>query len=502
MRPSSPSTPWCTPVAPVRRNPSRAHPMCLRWSAAMLACVLSGCASVHVDQSIADTNAQAHAFTQGNLALAQTTEQRTQQAQTTETLLASPVSQAQAVKLALVNSPAVQALLATHWEQAARAAQGGRIANPTLTLERLHTTGELEIGRLLSWGLLDVLTLPLRYQSAQREMAQQQITLTRQVIDLVTQVRMAWVKAVAAQQNASYAQQVMESAQASADIAQRLQQAGNISQLQQARQHVFYVQASTQLAQAQHQQLAAKETLVRLLGLDDAQAQQLQLPEHLPALPSTPRSAASVSEQASQARMDVQWAQAQYANAAQAQGLAVLTNLTDIELGVRHDSTKDKGTGEVHTKRGFEVSVRLPLFDNGSLQRDAMNARTLAAAQQLESTVRAAGSHLRQSYSAYRTSLAVAQHYHQELLPLMDLIAQENVLRYNGMLIGVLELLSDTRTQINTVMAAIAADEQFWLNDAALQAALMGQASMAPSTSMGGMGGMATGDDRSSGGGH
>ena len=49
-------------------------------------------------------------------------------------------------------------------------------------------------------------------------------------------------------------------------------------------------------------------------------------------------------------------------------------------------------------------------------------------------------------------------------------IAEENLLRYNGMIIGVFELLSDSRDQVGAVIAAIGAQEQFWLAAAALQA--------------------------------
>ncbi len=53
-------------------------------------------------------------------------------------------------------------------------------------------------------------------------------------------------------------------------------------------------------------------------------------------------------------------------------------------------------------------------------------------------------------------------------------ISEENLLRYNGMLIGVFELLADTRDQVNTVRAAIRAQQDFWLAHAALQAAIIG----------------------------
>ena len=62
----------------------------------------------------------------------------------------------------------------------------------------------------------------------------------------------------------------------------------------------------------------------------------------------------------------------------------------------------------------------------------------------------------------------MSKHYRDEVVPLRKLISEENVLRYNGMLIGVFELLADTRDQVSSVIAAIAAEQQFWLTDAAL----------------------------------
>ena len=103
-----------------------------------------------------------------------------------------------------------------------------------------------------------------------------------------------------------------------------------------------------------------------------------------------------------------------------------------------------------------------------------MNAQTLAAANQYESVLRAAAPQLRESYSAYRTSYDLARHYRDEIVPLRKTMAEENVLRYNAMLIGVFELLADTREQINSVVASINAQQQFWLVDAGLSTALLG----------------------------
>ena len=450
------------------------------WACCILAvALLSGCASISPEQNTGRVNDELGAWTEGQLTLGRSSQAREQRAQAAAALLAVPVGQKEAVQLALVNGPALQALLAQGWAQSADAAQSGRIANPVFSFERMVAGDALELGRALSFGLLDVLTLPSRQGVAERRLEQAQLRLTSDVVDHITQVRQAWVRAVVAQQTLAYAQQVVESAQASAELASRMQSVGNFNRLSRAREQMFYADAATRMATAQHQATASREELVRWLGLDESQAQTLQLPKRLPDLPPQALAAEAVGALATRTRLDIRLAQSALDEAGRAQGLNALTSLTDIELTARRNTAFDRAAGTRESARGYEIGVRLPLFDGGAMQRDAWNARTLQAAYQLEATLRAAGSNLRESYSAYRTAYDIARHHRDEVVPLRKLISDENLLRYNGMLIGVFELLADARDQINTVTAAINAEQQFWLADAALQASLLGRPTQA-----------------------
>jgi hypothetical protein len=86
-----------------------------------------------------------------------------------------------------------------------------------------------------------------------------------------------------------------------------------------------------------------------------------------------------------------------------------------------------------------------------------------------------APSELRSSYTAYRNAYDLAKHYRDEVLPLRKIIAEETTLRYNGMFIGVFELLAENREQTKMVIAAIAAKQAFWLADAVFQDTLQTQ---------------------------
>jgi len=442
--------------------------------AAMVALV-SGCTTADFARSVKQTNEDIPAFTQGGLELAQTQEQREARRQSAQALLDRPLAQTQAVQLALLNSSALQVLLAENWNLAAQAAQGGRLSNPVFMLERMTFANEFDVVRMLSFGLLDVLTLPARYGVAKTQLELVQVKLASDVVDEITRVRQVWVRAVAAQQMLMYAKQVNEVAKVSAELARRMQSVGNFTKIQRARQQAFYADSATQLALAEHAVTATREALVRALGLTTQQAQSLKLPDRLVALPKAPMNPQEVSQAASTNRLDVKLAQSGVEVALKKQGLNNVTSFTDIEVGLRQATLGDNIDGSRIQGRGYEVNITLPIFDFGDMKRDAMSAQTLAALSRLDAAYQVTASNLRETYSAYRTNYDISKHYRQEVVPLRKVISEENMLRYNGMIIGVFELLADAKDTVNSVMASIQADQQFWLAEAALQAALLGR---------------------------
>lgn len=445
-----------------------------RWLPVLGLIALTGCATADIDQTLARTNQQASTFTQGRLALARTAQAQAERAVQARTLLAGPLDQGQAVALALVNSPDLQALLARRWADATDAAQGGRLANPVFRFERMVAGAELEIARAVSVGLWELLTWPWRHELASARVQAAELRLTSDVVARVTRVREAWVRAVAARQARAYAAQVHVSAQAGAELARRMQAAGNLNRLDRSREHLLSAQAAARLAVAAHEESAAREALVRELGLDAAQAEALRLPERLPDLPAQVLAAADIAAVAADARLDVRLARHALGTASGARALARADSLIDIEAQAERSTRFPADEGSRESARTWEFALRLPVFDAGGLRRAGADARTLAAGNALEATLRSAGSSLREAYSAYRTAHAVALHHRDEVVPLQRRIAEENLLRYNAMLIGTFELLADARDQVAAVTQALQAQTQFWLADAALQAELVG----------------------------
>jgi outer membrane protein TolC len=450
---------------------------------------LGGCTTVDIQASFEETSNQIAGLSDVELILKRSPEDNEQADAIVAELLKEPLNQSQAIKVVVANSPAFQALLAKNWVDMSNAAQSGRIPNPTFSFERIVLGADVEIGRFLSFGVLDLLTLPLRQRMASSRLEVAKINLTNTVIEQILTVRQAWVEAIAGEQSLHYAQQVFESAEASATLAQRMEAIGNFSALDRARQQSFYSNAAAQLIAAQHNRTAKREYLIRQLGLNEQQLKLLKLPDRLPELPDEPLSPQQVSKVASQQRLDVQMAQAALKAAHNAESVGMLASYTDIEFGRRHDthiapSTDGGGhhattvSGEHFNTDGYEIDITLPLFDWGDQKRNAMGAQTLVSANRLAATLQEARSSLREAYSAYRASFDLARLYKAEIIPIQELMAEETVLRYNGMLIGVFELLSESRRQIETVQGAINANEQYWLADAALQASIIGKPSV------------------------
>jgi outer membrane protein TolC len=452
----------------VTRGPNRR-----RLSLAIVCAVLAGCASVDSDQATATArdwsqrvDAQAPQLRNGNAPDDAVRADR-------ERLLAAPLGEDAAVQLALAHSPALQVLLAEGWRAQAEAAQRGEPPNPFFLFERVITNGDVDITRMLGIGLTELLTWPWRSDIAQRDIDALRLQLAREVLAHNAEVRAAWVRAVAAQQLVVYHRQVQDAAAAGAELARRMQAVGNFSWLQRAREQAFLADAMTQLARAMALATVEREALVRKLGLDADDAQHLQLPERLPDLPAAARPGDKVAQRAMDERLDLLLDRAQLGAAQRAMGLETV-QLFDIELAAVREPDHGGERG-----RGLEAGIRLPLLDPGIALRQATSARLLAAQQRFEQVRIEAGSVLRERYVLYRSAHDLARHQRDEVVPLKRTITDEMLLKYNGMLVGVFELLADARAQVGAVNAAIEAQRDFWLADAALNAAIVG----APSTS-------------------
>ncbi len=442
---------------------------------ALTTVLLGGCASTAMKQNAAFVDDFAKQKVGASATLRSNAADSAASRAMAETLLAQPLSQDDAVRVALAVSPQFQAMLADGAVMSAAATQAGRVSNPLFTFERLvrrdHGEIDLDLGRILSVSLIDIITLPSRLKVADSMQSEARLRAAAGVVETAANARQAWVLAVAAQQSLTYFERVMEAAEASAELARRMYQGGNFSKLQRARQQAFYADAIAQLARAKQTTVATRESLIRTLGLDNALAAKLILPARLPDLPTRGKTEAMVAQAALEQRLDVQMARAELSTLAAKSGLGVASSYVNAfhVAGINNSETGKP------PQRGYELELALPIFDWGDAKRAGAKAQYLAAMQRAAQTAINADSSTREHYAAWRATYDIAKHYRLEVMPVRKVIADEVLLKYNGMLSGVFDLLAETRAQIGSVMLTIDAERDFWLADAALQATLLGK---------------------------
>lgn len=439
------------------------RPLALAAAAALLA----GCTTVAPDGGFGAVADMAQSRTGHTPRVARTDADRNELAGAIDAILKQPLGAEEAVRVALLNNPGLQA---RYWDVGlaqADLAQASRLPNPALGFQRTRAGGDIEIERSFTVSLVAALTTPLAARLEGRRFEQAKLAVAADIEKHAADTRRAWYEAVAAKQGVDYARQVNKAAEASSELTERMAQAGNASQLDLAREQAFYAEASAAVVRAERQALAAREQLTRLLGLWGAHA-QYQLPERLPELPPSPAELDDIERMAISQRLDIQAAKSDAAATAAALGLTKATRVVNVlELGYLRNSETGAPSG-----RGYEITLELPLFDWGGARVARAEATYMQALNRVAEVATNARSEARESYLGYRASYDLARHYRDQVIPLRKKISDETLLRYNGMLASTFELLADAREQAAAVNAYIEALKEFWIAHAGLQAAL------------------------------
>ena len=386
-------------------------------------------------------------------------------------LLKQPLTAESAVRIALLSSPSVQQALVTLDLSDALRAQAGRVPNPHFSIAELAEGEKREIERAIKFDLIGLLFLPWKSEWASRQHELAKLQAAQEIARLATEVRKAWINAVSAQQTVAYLIDVQEAAEAGAELARRMTRAGNYSKLQQAREQAILADAAAQLARARQRALAEREKLTRLMGLWGEQT-QYTLAERLPELPGEAATQDDVEARALRQRLDVRAAVAETHWVGESLGMVKTTGYLDgMSLAYKHSSTVD-GAGEREQKHGWELEVPLPLFDWGTARNARAEAIYMQSAVRVRNVAVQARSEAREAYAGWRTAWDLARHYRDEVVPLRRFIGEEMLLRYNGMLSSVWDLLAEVRNQSLSVNQALDAQRDFWLADADLQLTL------------------------------
>jgi outer membrane protein TolC len=425
---------------------------------------LSGCATTTAEQGFQKAAALAEPYAAAKPTWIKSDEERAALRGAVEELIAQPLSVDDAVKLGLLNNRGLQGDYAEIGLAASDLAQASRLPNPGFSFKRLSRDDDLDIERQFSLNLLGVLTLPVARSIEERRFEQAQFKAAGDITGYVSDVRQAWYRAVATQQMAAYVEQIKEAAEVRVEYARKLRGVGSWSSLDYMRQQLFYAEMIARIAGARRMATQERERLARLLGLWGSDL-DFKLPDRLPDVPERAEDSGDIEVRAMTDRFDIRMGKAEIAGLAKSMGLTKATRFVNVlETSYFRNSATSRPR-----QTGYEISIEVPLFDWGDAKVARAEYTYMQAVDRLADLAVRVRSDVRETYIDYRTAHDLALHFQKEILPLRQQMADETVLRFNGMLISVFELIADARDQVSTVVSAIEAQREFWLAETNLR---------------------------------
>ncbi len=373
-------------------------------------------------------------------------------------ILAKPLTAESAVRLALLNSPELQA----SFEELgiARADLVSALAIPNPTAEgavRFHKTvhSSPTIDFSVSEDLSELIFLPLRNGAAQADFEAAKLSVAGRAMDLVLEVRKAFFEYVADQQISEFRSTVLRALEAAAVAAKAIHEAGNLTDLDLATEQVLYDEARVSLSSAEASLSASRERLNTQLGLWGTNG-TWKVGTRL-ADPPADLSLADLESRAVERSLDLAMirhrfsAAARRANLARAEGI-----LPELKVGVSVE--REDGAWSYGPQAGIEV----PLFYQG--QGEVARAR--AEMRRQKQLYAARGTQLRAVARAVATRVATARdralYLKTVLLPTRKKILEETQLQFNAMNISVFQLLVAKRDQVESARAYVDALRDYW----------------------------------------
>lgn len=387
-------------------------------------------------------------------------------------LLAIPLHAEAAVQIALLNNRHLQATFEELNIAQADLVAAGLLRNPIFEAEIRFADAGTSAEFSLVQEFLAIFQIPLRERIAAAAFAGAQAAVASTVLDLAGAVRESFYDYQAALQLIEMRQTVMAATEASLDLAQRMHDAGNITNRQLALERAQHEQAKLDLAATETLAAEGRERLIALMGLWGGQT-TWQAETRLPELPEDDGDLDTIERAAIKNNLDLVIAEREIEGLSERLGLERTFGLVpELEAGVTSEREHDGEWGV-----GPAVSLPLPIFNQGQPAVAAATARLERArqhyyAQAVEIRAAARAARLRVLNARQR-----AIYYRDVILPLRQEIVEETQLEYNAMLIGAFELLRVKQEQIEAGAQYIESLRDYWIARARLDQILAGRAS-------------------------
>jgi cobalt-zinc-cadmium efflux system outer membrane protein len=393
--------------------------------------------------------------------------------QSVRAILAGKLTADQAVQIALLNNHNLQATFENLGIAQADLVQAGLLRNPVFDLGvRFPTTPPFKtyVDISVTEDFINVFFIPARRKLAEAQFERVKSQVTADVLTLAAETKSAFYTYQAAEQLVELRRSVSKAAAASADAALRIHDAGNSNDLDLIDAKAQDARAKVDLADADADADDARERLNDLMGLWGEET-VWTIHNRLPELPTVEVHPLGLESLAIRRRPDLVAARQDIRVQALALGFTAQTRfLNEANLGPEGERETD-GQWRI----GPRLSVPIPIFDQGQ----AAVPRAQALVRQSEERYWALAVDVRSQVRAARTRMLnarrKAQFYRDQILPLEQQFLQQTQLQYNGMFVGVFQLLQARRDQIDAARQYIEALRDYWTARADLERAVGGQ---------------------------
>ena len=436
----------------------------------LLTCVMSGCATFSPERGHDEVGRVLAARTGVGTGWEHGTPDDSVISQRVDALLGSGLTRENAVAIALINNPALQATYQDLDISQADLVQAGLLKNPTLGGSigfPLTALGSTEFEFSLVQDIVDLITRGWRVDLATQQFKANTFRVAQQALATVNEVNRAFVAFQAEVEIRALAQQTVDGAEGAHLLAERQFTAGNISQLALARQRAMYARFQLELTQAEVSVATEREHLIRLLGLWGPRS-QLKLAEPLAELPASDPLPEHPEAVAVRQRLDLAAARMEADVLGQVLGFAQSTRLFGrVEIGGHFHRDSD-GPQLI----GPSFSIELPIFDQRQAYIARLQAQQASASRRVTALAVDARSKVREGLLTLQAARATATYVGNTLVPLQDEVLQQSQLHYNGMLLGLYDLLAAQRETLDARRSAITARRDYWIARFEVESAL------------------------------
>lgn len=437
---------------------------------AALGVSLGGCAAVDSEQRFTGVRETVGQRLNQNVSWTRDPDRVTVARDAVKRLLADELTADEAVQIALLNNRRLQAQFESLGIAQADLVEAGLLENPVLSLTVYSGDPGTNIEGAVVQDLISLLSLSVRKKIAGAQADRVNAEAAQAALGLAAEVKAQYYTVVGDAQALELAQQVVTSTEAAAELAKRQYDAGTLSRREQTIQQAFYAQTVLEVAQAQVQLAADRERLNRLLGLWGEDT-RWKVPSRLPRVPQALPSLEQLETISVTQRLDLLAAKKEAEAAAQALHLTrQFRYLSAFGIGVFYKREDD---GEKFF--GPEIELGLPIFNQGQARIARAEAEFRRSAGNVEALAVEIRSEAREARDRLAAARESARHLEVALLPLQQSIVDETLKFYNGMLVGVYDLLLAQQGQVQTARQYVASLKEFWKAWAELERALGGR---------------------------